>query len=618
MSISQDFDGNKADGSVMLYQVTVTDNDQENTTKYLKVVKSANDLITYETDDAKEVFKCTTLSRNFSGSFSVANDSETWTITLDNQTDFTSMSMLREMTPEAWGGSASVSYPGASILASGTTKYFTSNIVTVENTVTTRFFKVVKGDSTSSDSGALNIYEADSLAGAISADAPSVRLSGTWMYNQEGHTEQWTVSFMNGEYYLMTDFNEVGTVLEVSDLPTGSGLPTGAESYCKVTLLRSNGTLEAAYLKVHKESNGLSVFKADTLDSFDTNPDINFQAESVITGMESPYSESWYLAIRPSDFNFGTQYSRFITVSPLCTNVTAAKVWSGQKGANFVDVAVDTLVQFELTRNGAHEKTIYVKKTADNGQKKLQVSFDKNVSFSDSLVFEGKTLNVLLVPANNAGTTYAPERWVITLTGYDNHEANGSLAEFKVLEKDISSTQHWKPMGTSMVTTFAGEEQTGNASIAYTLVLRPVVGEEIDLLRITKTITGDSGINCVSVEGLDCQLDTASGQRYTCATVTEALCGEKHEDAVNGKMVFNDSSDIKLSDIISRNDGVTVTFRTGEDNGCASVTIKLTSSGKLSYEFNGLPADVYMVDPNTELSTINVASYSVRTEKRNN
>ena len=141
---------------------------------------------------------------------------------------------------------------------------------------------------------------------------------------------------------------------------------------------------------------------------------------------------------------------------------------------------------------------------------------------------------------------------------------------------------------------------------------------KIDLLRITKTITGDSGINCVSVEGLDCQLDTASGQRYTCATVTEALCGEKHEDAVNGKMVFNDSSDIKLSDIISRNDRVTVTFRTGEDNGCASVTIKLTSSGKLSYEFNGLPADVYMVDPNTELSTINVASYSVRTEKRNN
>ena len=53
-----------------------------------------------------------------------------------------------------------------------------------------------------------------------------------------------------------------------------------------------------------------------------------------------------------------------------------------------------------------------------------------------------------------------------------------------------------------------------------------------------------------------------------------------------------------------------MSFLIGVDNARANVQLQLTESGKLSYRFTGLPADVFSTDPAGE---INVDSYRVVT-----
>ena len=447
---------------------------------------------------------------------------------------------------------------------------------------------------------------------------PSSELTGSWYYDPSNNTETWTISALGHDYLAVTYCEEVKTVLDVSDLPTNIGLPEGATSYCKVTCQETNNnTLAEKYLKVVKNSgNSLKVYTADTLaDAVNSSAeDVNYQAVSVVSGDTAPYSEKWILTLAPNGESFSNINSRILTLSPLSTTVTATKSWDGKiadsSGYGYVDVANGTTLEFELSRNGAAEKTFYVKKASD----KLQVSEDNN-RYNDSLTYGDKTLNVLLVPANGSSQ---PEQWRITFTGYNRKGTNGSVTNYAVSEKEIvSSTQHWIKNSETTVQTYDGLIQHQNFGVSYTLRLRTGSGKEFDVLRITKEVSGEK-VNRITVEGLNGRISPDSPE-YTFATVTEARCGEKTQFTDFGNIVtFTESSNISLNDIISQTGGVTVYFNTGVDNGMASVTIRLTPSGELSYEFKNLPANVYSVDPSSSESMLTVDSYKVETSKKGN
>lgn len=598
-SVSTTFSEPVNDGTARIFRAVCTTADNNLQSRYLKVVKNYNGLSIYEADTFDAALKATEVSENLTGTVSDFIN-ETWTISID-EVNYLSIDDLESVVPSA-------NYNFADSQNEGKTGYFTLEILHSDGQQkTNKFLKIVK--NTGYNTGDLTVYEADSLAGAVDSSITSTDITGTWTCDPQSGKETWSVSALNPEYLALTVIDEVNTVLEVSNLPTDAGLPEGAASYSKVALVSNyDSTLTYKYLKVVKALDRLQVYSANTLENFEFSDisDPNFAALPLVSGEASPYTETWLLALSPE-----SEYSRIFNVSSISTTVTASKVWEGANVADYIDVADDTAVMFDFILDGATEKTIWVKKL----EGRLKVSFE-NQDYSDSLVYEGKTVNALLLPANNSFAAQTAEQWIITVTGYDRENADGSIIEYKFEEKDIISTQHWKPGKTEMVHTFAGERQTQAHDVVYTLVLKTAEGKDFDIIRITKTVFAEK-VTRIEVEGLTGPFGS-DGYNCTFATVSEARCGNVVMLASGEplKITFDNSSDIKLNDISSSEQGVTVIFHTGENNGLASVTLKLTPSGKLSYEFKDLPADVYMVDPNTENSKINVNSYKVVTANK--
>ncbi len=103
------------------------------------------------------------------------------------------------------------------------------------------------------------------------------------------------------------------------------------------------------------------------------------------------------------------------------------------------------------------------------------------------------------------------------------------------------------------------------------------------------------------------------------STVKNAECGYYVQTADDGsnRITINNMSNIKVSDIMSSENGLKVNFNIGSNNGDASVTLKLTESGRLSYSFAGLPADSFTPDMGSgqDATSIAVDSYNVTVSK---
>lgn len=518
----------------------------------------------------------------------------------------------------------SVSVLTSSEVPNGTTKYFSvccrvsSNNPSEE--VLTKYLKVVKTGITGNEENNLTVYEANSLNAALSASTPSSSLTGLW--TSDNGQETWTVSLSpDGGYSEIFSPNLSLSALQSWKSVVASGLPEGMANYYRISCKTNNGEVVTKYLKVVKDFDGtLKVYEGDTSASFSDMASSMFTAMYEVQMQGSiPYEETWYLALAADSNDFA--YRTILTLSPLDTIINASKIWNGREdGANYVDVAKDTTVQFALYQNGIEQIVFYVRKRIDAGTSCLQVSLDRQ-EYSDHQVIynDSKTISAMLKEANNSDFTLTPEEWLITITGYDREDASGSLIEYTVKELDVDSSQPWICSDdTNMVHTFNGAEIQENAVIEYTLMMRGnvqgsvnpnVTNSEFNVLKICKKISSGK-VTDITVEGLQNKIDTGSEDSIF-ATVIGAASNEKTMDAWYGKVTFDGNSAITLSDIIDH--GVDVKFNIGANNGTVTLNLRLTESGKLSYNFKGLPADIFTVDPDGR--EIAVDSYRVVTTK---
>ena len=506
--------------------------------------------------------------------------------------------------PAAEAGT-SVSVNFSEVQPIGATKYFCIHCRT-EDTESVKFLKVVKASE-----GTLFVYEAASLEAAQDANTATVNLTGTWEISQDGET--WTISCDNGFYTKIISISQAPKTLQSWDVV----LPEGATNYYMISC-KTYDEIVTKYVKAVKSSEGLTLYEGDTLDAAKG-------STSATTGFTGVYDvsndeEIWYIGGGDEE-----GYRDIMTVSPINTTISANKVWNARDENGYVDVADGTAVRFALYVSGTTDpvQVFCVKKTVGTDGTKLLISKD-GIDYTDSsLVIDGKTINAKLKAAD--GSMW-PEEWFITITGYERTNDQGGLIEYTVKEQGIlSSSQPWISNNpTTMAHTFDGNEVRQNGEVVYTLVLRGnVQGEEdaagasmdFEVLRITKHVQEGKVIE-LKVQGLQGPIYSSSGtDSVVFATVYQAEFAVDGNTkimmaATDGIIYFNDNASIRLSDIQGSARGVDVSFLIGVDNARANVQLQLTESGKLSYRFTGLPADVFSTDPAGE---INVDSYRVVT-----
>ncbi len=408
-----------------------------------------------------------------------------------------------------------------------------------------------------------------------------------------------------------------------------SALPLGTVNYYKVRCRTSDSSTRDVYLKLEKNedsstnTSALNVYEAYYLDDLLSNPElsINFTAECYEGAEADSRPENWSISLKEE--NIGYEYSKILSVSPLCTTVISTQSWEGRDVGNFgnyIDVSLETTVKYALNDGTQDIQTFYVRKSLlGGGVRRLQISTDGMLWFDNSLVLNnGKTINALLLPSE---ADMRPERWIITVTGYDKFTENGKLIDYKIVKKDINSSQAWTGGETQLRHTFNGENNGPywDNYYVYTLKLTDSSPEsnETEILRIEKNMAGDE-VDSIVIRGIS-ESDYGDSAVYT--TVVDAVeTGNyrfQYADNQGNCIEFNNYSEIKIYDIINSENGVTVDFRIGQNNGNASVIIKLTESGKLSYDFYNLPADVFTPDISSgqDGTPIAVGSYRVDVTK---
>ena len=432
-----------------------------------------------------------------------------------------------------------------------------------------------------------------------------MNLGGNWEYDAGGASETWTISVTGSGYRSVDSPKQLLSDLQSWDVV----LPLGATNYYEISCKAFDGQIVKKYIKAEKNEDGLVLYDADKLAEVKSAGTKN---GFFGTGVVTEETETWYLT------DIGN-YSKIMTVNPIDTIINAAQVWNGQEKGDYVDVANGTVVRYALYASGTEDPVgeFYVKK---NTEGILQVSETGDIYTNGCCVVnDGQTIHAKLKAAVNSNGVRSAEEWRITITGYEREDGQGKLIEYTVKEKDISGSQMWIHNSTEMVHTFDGVEKHEAYNVVYTLVLRGNVRENenltdtlnvFDVLRITKTVV-DGNVVEVTVQGLEGKISVSTTESFMFTTVEGATLGGKTMDSSQGIITFVRDSAIMLNDIQNSAGGVTVAFQTGVDNGVAYLQLQLTESGKLSYHFTGLPADVFIADPgNIE---INVESYMVET-----
>ena len=411
-----------------------------------------------------------------------------------------------------------------------------------------------------------------------------------------------------------------------SNLP--GELPSGTTNYYKICYKNRDGSFDNAIFKVAKDTDGLKVYKMVIIeenpfdDPDDPNEEPNYEPFicQYFTASSSFFSgtEEWTLSLMQSEID-ENPYSDIITVSPLCTSVKAEKVWDARSSSGYVEVANGTAVHFKLS-GGADDTGFWVKKTSE-GRLQISISGNEN-NYNDYFIVSDE--KVICASVINAGDINA-EKWVITCIGFDREAEDGALIEYQITEDQISNTtQSWTRDYNKLVHSF-NDTETGNGTFVYSLILtyedpdyteppfdpENPISEGPDTLERTvlkiKKVMVDGNVASVSVEGVAEGYIPENAVTYT--AVTDAVTGNIIQMSSSNTITFNELSNIRIEDIVSSPQGVTVNFNIGEDNGPASVVIKLTESGKLSYSFAGLPADIFVADP--EATSLNVEAYRV-------
>ena len=386
-----------------------------------------------------------------------------------------------------------------------------------------------------------------------------------------------------------------------------AALPDYTTNYYKLAVKNTGGQFDNKIIMAVKKRDNVEVYSQNDEGVFSDSPDSNYKVDAVYANG----TESWTVSrVEDNEPFFTNQVSKVVSVSPLSTPVKAIKLWNGQNGIDYLNVSDGTEVKFVLKAGDEEIRDFRVKKAGE----KLQVSLDGSTYYDNNVALEdGKTLNACLVPASGS---FSEEKWIITFTGFDKFDLTGALTEYTVEERNIKCTgQAWSLKSTRMVSTFDGVQQYQAYDTVYTLVLKDDEGRKYDILKFRKTVYNDD-VSRVEVEGIS---EPWGGATF--ATIVSAACEERTMYAENSKLVFeklgnNDSpapDSIYLEDMVSAQ-GVTVRFNIGIDNGPATLTLKMTPSGKLSYDFEGLPAENFSPDPEGD-TTIPVDSYRVEVVK---
>ena len=391
-------------------------------------------------------------------------------------------------------------------------------------------------------------------------------------------------------------------------------LPNGTVNYYAVSCV-SKATLSTVskYLKIEKTEGNLVVYEGNSLDGFSEVASTDFIA-TVEGYTQSDKKESWTVSL----IDEISAYSKILSVSPLCTTVISEQTWDAKdSGGNYVNVAAETVVKFSLNDGTAEGQTFYVKKNVSSGHSSnsLMISLYNGDYSTNSIVLPGgRTINALLVAAN--GNTN-PEKWIITATGFDRTDPDGRLIEYSIDKKNLNSTQAWKSSEAKLEHSFNGWSAS-SGTFVYTLRLTTPVGEEIGILQIEKQMVNGSVVS-LSVNGIE---DSTQVYSTLVRAVTLNDMYPLYQDAeydIN-RITFNNDSAIRISDITRSGDGITVNFNIGRDNGSAAVVLKLTPAGRLSYSFDGLPADSFVTDmtgADQDGDSIAVVSYRVDVTAQN-
>ena len=404
------------------------------------------------------------------------------------------------------------------------------------------------------------------------------------------------------------DFN--GTEMHQSwgDLP--SALPNGTVNFYKVSCRKAiDNTTADVYLKAVKSPQGelctYEFYDNVTMHGTDTELMEKSSYFDVVISTSFNFTdkvESWNVMLKDVPDN---PYSGILSVSPLTTTVKSTQTWDGKINENgaskYIEVSRETIVKYALKDGSSTVLVFYVKKDGESSQARLQLSIDGQNWNDNSIVFNGKTINALLVAAYS---DTQPESWIFTVTGYDRLSNNGKLIEYIIDKVDINSTQAWRGVSTQLKQTFGGTANE-NGTYVYSLKLKSGTNE-FTVLQIEKEMT-NGAVTSLAVRGAEDSMTTFS-------TVTYAVSDVMNQDFdyPDNSITFNNLSNIRVSDIMNSESGVTVNFNIGTNNGSASVTLKLTGSGKLSYDFDGLPADEFTPDnAGQDGLPIAVSSYEV-------
>ncbi len=471
------------------------------------------------------------------------------------------------------------------------------------------YLKAVKTDDR------LIVYESSEPESIRNTMDVSADFVGSFTYDPGLGIETWTISLSNSGFYSSIDsLSPLSFPFAQEFTNLGVELPLNTVNYYKVNAIRSDSGLpETVYLKAVKY-NGysgtapvLNVYEANTTGSFSPEVSEAFLADA--SGWtNADRKETWTFYLKSNKEGVYTNpYSRIVSFSPLCIPVTATQIWDSKNEFDQYNQVIDnTITSYRITDESGDILDFSVKKASYS----LQVSLD-GVSFCDNnaVTPDGITVNALCIPA--VGST-SPEEWIITVTGLDQNDGDGKPHEYKIVQDEIRSPQYWQKGETKLVQTVNGVTFPDNIeeTISYKLMLASG-NSKYEILQIDKTILY-SKVTRLSVKGL------TDRNNYVYATVTGAVSGEIYQNPdLDNTLNFNNNSVIRLSDFTGSADGVTVSFNIGIDNGSASVKIRLTPSGMLTYDFNGLPIEVFCpeaIDGSVIPEPIEVEHYYVSEE----
>ena len=204
-SVSISYGGLSAElpkGTARYFTVEALSPEEVAVTRYLKVTKSVdgNQLTVSEGESLAEAADELCDSTSFAGTWSFVSDCETWTVYTDGE--YLNISDLHELT--------SVSETFAEEQAVGTEKYFTVNCLNSDETVSSRYLKVIKAETEG-----LSVFEADSLEDATESDTVSTDLIGRW--DSDYGTETWTISIASANYKAIAGLKDAVETVEISD-----------------------------------------------------------------------------------------------------------------------------------------------------------------------------------------------------------------------------------------------------------------------------------------------------------------------------------------------------------------------------------------------------------------